>query len=227
MAHSPELQRFYASRRWRELRECLILERHGFCDRCGKNFSDDTSKLIAHHKQHLTDESLKDPKVAVNPDNIEILCQHCHSLQHLEKGFIQKRKQVFIVFGAPLSGKTSYVRMNKEDGDLVVDLDYIYHAISLSPIHTHPTELQRTAFGIRDYIYDQIRTRNGNWNTAWVIATLPRKDERERLASRLGASTILIEATQDECIRRLVDADDSRGVAFEDVIRDWFKAYIP
>lgn len=228
MAHSPELQRFYASKRWRDLRNVLIIQRHGICDRCGLDCSTDTSQLIAHHKKHLTDETLKDPNIAVNPDNIEILCPHCHALQHADRGFIKGRKQVFIVFGAPLSGKTTYVKENMEDGDLIVDMDYIYHAISLAPIHTHSVELQRTAFAVRDFLYDQIRMRNGNWTTAWVVASLPRKDERARLASRLGASTILIEATQEECIRRLInDPSDHRGIAFENVIRGWFRDYIP
>ena len=122
MAHSPELQRFYASARWRGLREMLIVERHGLCDRCGKDFSDDTSKLIAHHKEHLTDETLKDPAVAVDPQNIEVLCPKCHAHYHPERGFVKKQKQVFIVYGSPLSGKTTYVRQNMEVGDLVVDL---------------------------------------------------------------------------------------------------------
>ena len=227
MAHSPELQRFYASARWRDLRNVLIIQRFGRCDRCGKDFSDDTSKLIAHHKEHLTDETLEDPAVAVDPNNIEIVCQKCHAHYHPEKGFIKKQKQVFIVYGSPFSGKTTYVRDNMEDGDLVVDLDAIYSAVSLLPLYQHPDPLQRTVFGIRDYLYDHIRIRAGNWNTAWVIAGLPRKDERERLAARLGASLILVEATKEECIRRCVDADDGRGVQWEEYIHKWFKDYIP
>lgn len=228
MAHSAELQRFYASKRWRSLREMLVIERHGICDRCGKDFSDDTSNLIAHHKKHLTDETLKDPSVAVNPDNIEILCTRCHNHEHVEKGFIQGAKRVFIVFGAPYSGKTTYVRENMDAGDLVVDLDYIYYALSLTPIHTHPIELKRTAFAVRDFIYDQIRIRNGNWDTAWVIASLPRKDERARLAARLGASTILVEASQEECIKRFINADEEpRTPDMERVIKDWYKEYSP
>ena len=100
MARTPELQRFYASRRWRGLRDMLVVERHGRCDRCGKDFSDDTSKLVAHHREHLTDETLKDPAVAVDPANIEVLCPHCHALEHRERGFIKPRKQVFIVYGS-------------------------------------------------------------------------------------------------------------------------------
>ena len=227
MARTPELQRFYASKRWRGLRDMLVVERHGRCDRCGKDCSDDTSQLIAHHKEHLTDDNLKDPNVAVNPDNIEILCAHCHAIQHRERGFISKRKEVFIIYGAPFAGKATYVRENMTDGDLVVDLDALYSAISYTPLYHHPDPLQRTAFGVRDYLYDQVRIRSGSWVTAWVIAGLPRRDERTRLAARLGGSLILVEATQEECLRRCVNAVADDPTDQEGYIRKWFAEYTP
>lgn len=228
MAHSPELQRFYASKRWRDLRKRLVIERRGICDRCGKDYSADPSLLNAHHKEHLTDETLADPAVAVNPDNIEVLCAKCHALQHRQRGFIRKRKEVFIVYGSPLSGKSTYVRENMEPGDLVVDLDAIRAAISFQPIYESPAPLIKTSFAVRDFLYDQIRIRSGQWQTAWIIAGLPRKDDRERLAARLGASLILMESTKEECHKRLMSADDGRDViAWSGYIDSWFKDFIP
>lgn len=224
MAHSAELQRFYASRRWRELREMLIIQRHGRCDRCGADYSADTRGLIAHHREHLTDETLKDPQVAVNPENIEIVCPKCHSHYHPEKGFT-KRKQVFIVYGAPLSGKSSYVRENFEDGDLIVDLDLIRACVSGAGLYVPTPRLNRTVFAVRDFLYEEIRIRHGDWGTAWIIAGLPRKDERERLAARLGAACVLVEATRAECLERLAAADDGRSPEWGDYIDAWFRDY--
>lgn len=226
MARTPELQRFYASKQWRGLREWLIVERHGVCDHCGKDFSTDTSQLIAHHKEHLTDDNLKDPNVALDPQNIEILCAHCHALEHREKGFIKKRKQVFIVYGSPLSGKTTYVREHMEEGDLIVDLDAIRSALSFCPLYQTPPPINKTSFAVRDFLFDQIRIRAGEWNTAWVISGLPRKADRERLAARLGASLILVEATAEECHKRLFAADDGRYPEWEAYIDQWFKDYV-
>ena len=225
MARTPELQRFYGSKRWHDLRTVLIIQRHGICARCGKDFSSDTSQLIAHHKEHLTDETLKDPEVAVNPDNVEIVCAKCHAHYHPEKGFT-KRKQVFIVYGPPMSGKTTYVRENMDPGDLVVDLDALTSAVTLSPLYEKHDSIKRTVFSIRDFLYDQIRIRSGDWQTAWVIAGLPRKNERDRLASRLGASLVLVEATEEECHARLLDTDDGRYPEWDTYITQWFKDYI-
>ena len=226
MARSPELQRFYSSKAWRDLRNVLIIERHGICERCGKDFSADTSQLIAHHKEHLTDDTLVDPMVAVNPDNIEIVCEKCHSHYHAYKGFT-RRKQVFIVYGAPLSGKSTYVRENMDAGDLVVDLDALRVAIGFQSLYAPVLSLNKTAFALRDFLYDQIRIRAGDWSTAWVVSGLPRKDERDRLAARLGASLILMETTQAECHARLLAADDGRYPEWEKYIDQWFRDYVP
>lgn len=227
MARTPELQRFYGSKRWHDLRDRLVIERHGICERCGKDFSGETRMLSAHHKEHLTDDTLKDPAVAVNPENIEILCAKCHALQHPVRGFIKKRKEVFIVYGSPLSGKSTYVKENMEPGDLVVDLDALRAGIGFLPVYVPAPSLQKTAFAVRDFLYDQIRIRAGDWRTAWVISGLPRKDERERLAARLGASVILVEATAEECHRRLLNADDGRYPEWDAYIDKWFRDYQP
>ena len=227
MAHSPELQRFYASRPWRDLRARLIAERLGTCERCGKVFAD-TSQLICHHKIHLTDDTLTDPAVALDPANIEVVCPSCHAYYHTERGYIRGPRQVFIVYGPPLSGKTTYVREQMERGDLVVDFDQLYAAISMCPMYDRPDELRRPAFALRDCLLDQVRTRNGSWSTAWVIAGLPRKGERERLAARLGATLIYIEATPAQCRARLAvreGADPTRPSAWEGYIDEWFRNY--
>lgn len=227
MAKTPELQRFYGTKAWQDLRMVRIMETHGHCERCGKDFSDDTSQLIAHHKQPLTPQALSEPKIALNPENVEVLCPHCHALEHLDgRGFIKRGKQVFVVYGSPLSGKTTYVRQNMEPGDLVVDMDILGYAVGLQPMYNTPDELKRIVFGVRDYLYDQIRIRNGGWWTAWVIAGLPRKDERERLVARLGASSILIESTREECHKRLLSCNDERDIiAWGGYIDKWFNDF--
>ena len=227
MAATPELQRFYGSKAWQDLRQVKILQVQAHCERCGKDFSDDTSKLIAHHKEHLTMKTLSDPKVALNPDNVEIVCTKCHAYYHADNrgGFTAPQRQVFIVYGPPLSGKSTYVAQNALPGDLVVDLDTIFTAITPAPRYTHTEQVKRIAFGIRDYLFDQVRTRNGTWDTAWIIGGYPRKMERERLAARLGASLVLVECDKDECYKRLYACDDGRGLEWGEFIDDWFLNY--
>ena len=227
MARSIELQRFYGRKAWQDLRMVKILQSHGRCERCGADYSNNLPLLIAHHIRPLTDETLKDPEISLNPENVEILCPRCHALQHPERGFIKKRKQVFIVYGPPLSGKSTYVRQNMESGDLVIDLDVIYSSLSLLPMYDRPKGLSRVVFAVRDCLYDQIRIRNGDWPAAWIVAGLPRKDERERLAARMGADCILIEASKEECLERLRNNPGGRSEEWAGHIERWFADYIP
>ena len=134
-------------------------------------------------------------------------------------------RQVCIVYGAPMSGKNTYVAQNAVEGDLIVDFDRIFEAITPTPRYRHTEQVKRIAFGIRDYLFDQVRTRNGTWDTAWIIGGYPRKMERERLAARLGASLVLVECDKDECYKRLYACDDGRGLEWGEFIDDWFLNY--
>lgn len=221
MAESAALYRFYASKAWNDLRNRRILETNGRCERCGRDCSDDLSKLVGHHKVRLTDETLADPSVALNPENIEVLCMRCHNIEH-ERTFGSKRRQVFLVYGPPLSGKTTYVLQHAGPEDLIVDLDRIGAAVGNAPLYERRSGVKAAVFLVRDVLYDHIRTRGGAWPVAWVIGGFPRKDERERLASRLGASMIRIEAEEGECLARLYH-DDSRPLIWEDYIKAWFR----
>lgn len=46
------------------------------CTRCGRPAKE------VHHKIHLTPENINDPKIALNPDNLESLCRDCHFEEH-------------------------------------------------------------------------------------------------------------------------------------------------
>ena len=35
-----------------------------------------------HHKEELTDENLTDWNIALNPNNLETLCDECHAAEH-------------------------------------------------------------------------------------------------------------------------------------------------
>ena len=118
---------------------------------------------------------------------------------------------VYIVYGSPASGKTTYVKKHMEEGDMVVDLDLIKQSISMRAKSDVPDNLLNIAFRIRDYLYDIIEYREElECNNIWVIASLPLDIDREYLFNRLQATKIIyIEATKEECIERAM-ADEER-----------------
>lgn len=205
-----------------DLRWMLIVQRFGVCARCGKSFADDTSKLIAHHKIALTEKTINDPLVALNPDNVEIVCSACHN--HIHQRF-QREQQVFIVWGAPLAGKSTYVRNQMFRGDLIVDMDSLNEAISGCERYDRPDELKPVSFLVRDALIDAVKMRVGHWTTAYVIGSYARKDERERLAARLGAVCVEVEAEREDCYARLAlrfERNDERFERWKTYIDKWF-----
>ena len=217
-----KLHQFYVGRAWRDLSYRLKIERGGKCERCGWTVitREDWARLIGHHRIELNDDNVDDPNIALNPERIEIICNDCHNKEHRRFGH---RKQVFVVWGAPLSGKSSLVREIMRPGDIVMDMDALWMAVTLQPEYVKPDNVRFNVFALRDNLLDQIKTRYGQWYDAYIVGGYPDKYERERLAQTLGAELIHCEATFDECLRRR--AESNRPERWDGYIRDWFEKF--
>lgn len=215
---------FYNSQAWIQARNAYVAERTsidgGMCENCHENVGEEL-----HHKTHLTLANIEDYDVCLNPDNLIFLCKDCHFKAHREIilqqfcGARQSRKPIltngcyfnddgdlvkmkkYIVWGSPASGKTMYVKNNMQDGDLVVNLDFIKYAISLQS-KLMPNNLLPIAMDVRDYLYQLIEGNKVDCKNVWVIATLPNRKERNSLAKRFNAELIYIKSDYHECIMR-------------------------
>ena len=214
-----DFNKFYNSKPWRDLAYKLKIQANGKCNGCGDTVLD-TKYLIAHHKIELNEGNIYNPEVTLNPDNIEVLCHDCHNKKHRRFGG-DRNKQVYIVYGPPLSGKNTFVTERAEYGDLILDIDELWKAVSLQDKYIKPNNLRFNIFKLRDELLDQIKTRYGNWYNACIISGLPEKYERERLAKELGAEMIYIEATKEECKERAV----GRPSEWLRYIDEWFDRY--
>lgn len=227
MARHPELKSFYNSKAWRTLRLNLISERKNKCARCGETIAY-SKDIIGHHKIELTPENVHDANISLNPENIEIICFECHNKEHKRFGFnVAKGKQVFLVYGPPLSGKTSFVKENMSRGDLIVDIDKLYEAVTLLPCYDKPDALFRNVIGIHNQLLDNIKTRYGKWNNAWVIGGYADKYKRDRLANDIGAEVIFMDINKEECLKRL-ELDEGRKpwrAEWQQYINKWFEEY--
>lgn len=212
-AHSKEIDAFYHSKDWRDLSYLLRLK-SGKCQRCGRVA--DMKQLHAHHKVLLTPANVGDANISLNPDNIEILCSSCHDEEHNRFGYSEHH--VYIIYGAPCSGKTSYVLEQMRSRDIIVDLDMIYEMLTGKDGHEHPDGLRFIAYKIRDTLYDIIHTRYGRFDNAYIVAGLPYRGEREALAKRLQAELVHIDASEEECIKRAKD----RPIHTIQIIKNYF-----
>ncbi|MBH1941645.1 HNH endonuclease [Mobilitalea sibirica] len=230
------LHTFYNSDEWLIFREQYILEhikinKGVICSKCGKHIINRGDIQLHHTPIELTEDNYKDVNISMNKDNIELICRSCHNKEHgrfCGGGHKRREKAVYIIYGPPMSGKTTYVYENMEPGDLIVDMDRLYHAVSLRPMYDKPDNLKYNVFSIRNHIIDNIKTRYGGFRTAWIIGGYPEKFTREKLAEDIGAELIYVETSKELCIERLECCNDYRAEHKDEwvqYIEKWFEDY--
>lgn len=224
------LSDFYRSNEWLLFRLGVINDRLNeegltICEHCGKPVLR-SYDIIAHHVIPLTERNVMDAMISLNPDNIQLVHHVCHNKIHNKLGYIQR--EVYLVWGSPLSGKRTYVDSVRENGDLIVDMDSIWECVSGCARYVKPDRLKGNAFGIRDLLIDQVSKRVGKWNNAYVIGGYPLSGERERLIKKLGAREIYMDVSKEECLARLEKINDGRSVSeWKKYIDDWWTKFNP
>lgn len=227
------LSQFYTSDEWRGFRASLLSERVNPND--GILYDEHNGKpllnsydIVAHHKIPLTMQNVNDYSISLNPKNIMLVSHRSHNEIHTRYGFAMLKK-VYYVYGAPCSGKTTFVRESKGNSDLVLDIDLIWQAVTGGALYEKPDALKAAVFALRDTLLDIVKTRMGKWERAWVIEGGANKADRERRINALGAEGIFIECDKKTCLERLA-SDNTRELVMEQwrrYIDDWFNRYQP
>lgn len=232
MTRFISLAQFYTSAEWRGLRASLMVERANKRDGIlYDEFSGEpllnSFDIVAHHKEPITMQNVNDYSISLNPKNIMLVSHRSHNEIHARWGFSMLKK-VFYVYGAPCSGKSSFVQRSKGNSDLVVDVDLIWQAVTGGAKYYKPDALKASVFSVRDSLLNSVQTRSGKWERAWVIEGGALRGDRERRINALGAEPILIDTSEAVCLKRLHDNPDGRSVELWDgLIRKWFADFQP
>ena len=221
------LYNFYRSKEWENLLKVLRNERvnaEGFnvCEYCGKPIVK-RYDCIGHHVIELSEENYTNVDISLNPDNIQLVHHRCHNHIHNKLGYSQR--QVFIVYGSPLSGKSSYVDSVRVEGDLIIDMDNIWQCVSGCDRYVKPNRLKSVVFSVRDNLLESVKYRRGKWNNCYIIGGYPYEAERNRLVDMLGAREVFINTDKAECERRLYNCEDRDTTEWQQYINDWWLQY--
>ena len=215
---------------WRAFRLQLIAERTNkddgilYCQHSDKPLLN-SFDIVAHHIKPLTLQNVNDYSISLNPANILLVSQRAHNEIHARFGYCAQRK-VYIVHGAPCSGKSSFVDSIKGNSDLIVDVDNLWQAVT-GKRYYKPAALKKQVFAMRDVLLETVKTRAGNWERCYIITGLPFKAERDRWRDIYGAELIHIDTDKETCLQRL-QADDSRreyAADWQQYIEDYFTRY--
>ena len=209
---NAKIQAFYKSKRWETFVQGLRAERAQadgsiLCEHCGKPIVK-AYDCIGHHIEELTEENVDNAMIALNPENVQLVHFRCHNAIHERFGYHGRLVQnVYIVWGAPCSGKRSWVDDVAEPDDIILDIDALWRAVQRDATWNDevqkPNALKANVFGLRDCLLDQIKTRRGRWRNAYIIGGYPLQGERERVAAEVGADRLIyIDTPKEICMQR-------------------------
>lgn len=131
-------------------------------------------------------------------------------------------KQV-IVWGAPCSGKSTWVKDHAGDGDLIFDADSIQRALTGAAEHRHEKRALGLLMSIRSVFLRKTAEMDSE-HTAFCIVR--RMTDKVRELALDDAEEVFVDTPEDECLARLA-MDESRPdkEAWENIIRNWFAEY--
>lgn len=216
---------FYQSDEWIATRSKVIHDRlvngETICEYCHEPIYKKYD-IIVHHKIELNENNYQDAYISLNPDNLMIVHHACHNKIH--NNFGKASRSVYIVYGPPLAGKSSYVKRIMQYGDMILDIDKIWECITgIEHLDGKPEGLKRNVFAIRDLIYDQIKHKVGLYKNCYIVGGFPLISERERLAKDLNAELVYIDTKKAECLSRIDNINNNKVKEnYKKYIEDWF-----
>lgn len=220
------LSTFYNSPEWKNFRKTVISERLSrdgdiICEHCKKPILN-SFDIIAHHSSiYLTESNVNDYNISLNPDNIQLVHHKCHNTIHDKFGHMSKK--IYVVFGSPGSGKSTYVNSVAEVNSLIVDIDRIYESIN----NNRSGKLYSNVMQIFNQLLDMVQTRNGQWSSAYIVVANCRNVER--LVKRFDAEVIFIDTDYDTCIKQAQDKITKYGEPYKKAIdtfhQEWNETY--
>lgn len=167
-------------------------------------------------------------------DNLQGLCKPCHSQKTVgeDRGFGGGAPQnggrplVTLVAGPPGAGKSRWVQERMRWGDLLLDMDAIYCALSALPQYDKPDVLLPYVMEARDAVLSRL-ARPSQLGRAWVVTTAAKRMERDRIRRTLGAKVIVIETSANDCMKRISEDSRRSGRAdlWREMIESWWKNY--
>lgn len=131
---------------------------------------------------------------------------------------------IVVVTGPPCGGKSTYVKEQFSEGDLMIDMDMI--ALSLSPSsesHSYDQTVRNVARAARNAaVGETLKQMQGQRNrTAFIIHSDP-PPEMRRTYRAMGAHFVECDPGRDECLRRLKSRPHVNQQLVRGVIDDYY-----
>lgn len=195
-----------------------VLKEEPICRRCGKAPSTIADHIIPRELGGTDDRS-----------NYQGLCKPCHDAKTAtEDGRWTGRpaSRVIAVCGPPGAGKNRFIAQQFHAGDLIVDLDRIFIALSGLGQYDKPSAILPFAMSARDAVLERL-AKPSTIGRAWIATGAPLPKDRDRLERVYRAQVLVFETPPEECLRH-IESDPSRKDKVQlwaPIVGDWWSAY--
>ena len=126
---------------------------------------------------------------------------------------------IYLVYGPPCSGKSTYIKEHMVEGDIVCDVDLLYAAISGRDPHDADLYAHETALLLKEKLLDIIRDREGGWRNAYVTSLANTPEKLKADMARINADeAICMDTPKEVCLERA----KGRPPYFSLLIEEWF-----
>lgn len=127
---------------------------------------------------------------------------------------------VYLIYGPPCGGKSTYIKEHLSRGDVVCDIDLIYSAISGDDEHDADLYIHDIAKRVTRSLLDIIRDRDGIKKDVYVVSLANTKEKLEKAKERVNADEcIFIDTPYETCMERAKE----RPFYFQWIIQEWFQ----
>lgn len=227
---------FYKSEAWEEFRKRIIAERTGEDGILRDEVTGEPIlrkyDCILHHVEELTEDNWRDVTISLNPDNIKVVSFRTHNALH-KRGFLNGGnanglKKVYLVWGSPCAGKSTWVSEMATEDDLVVDIDRIWAALRAGGCgeNDKPWRIKDVVFDLYGALLDSVKVRRGRWNYCYIITAKCVPSELSRLCERLGVDKCIhIDTDKATCLERLRNSHDRDIEKWTEYIERYFELY--
>lgn len=219
------LKDFYSSKEWIDCKRKLFVDRENdngelICEHCHKPINRDD--LIVHHKIYLNLDNVNDFNISLNPEHLALVHHKCHNEIHDRWGV--HNQHIYLVYGPPLAGKTTWVNTKATKDDLIIDIDNIREAISGAKRYERSGYTNHEVFALYNLLMDSVK--HSKAKNIFIVGGFPHARKREELCNATGAEQVYVECTKEECMFRLETKGDGRDRAqWKKYIDDWFFQY--
>lgn len=224
---NPREQKFYNSKEWVTLSRNLRVN-EPFCRMC----ANEGRQSFGYVTDHIIPLKMSWER-RLDPSNLQTLCRICDGKKRANEAKMYKEaEQAYpkctVVYGPIGAGKTTYVRKNMKRGEVILDLDLFYEALTGAPHHDKSDELLSLVLEAFNQVVSIVARRGKQRPRLWIVTCDLGEERRCKFLSMFPGCEFKVVATEASvCVDRVSKDPFRRSEVskYKGLIERWWSNY--